>query len=152
MPLPVKASSKAVAALVSGGRGKANGNIHPGRLDASVDQQQTRDPLFKMAQAGVPVTERVFAQNWLRPPFIQPYRCSRVLVEGVTIRNSPFWLLNPVLCTDVIVRQVNFFSHGPNSDGCDPESCNRVLISDCLFDTGDDCIALNPAVTTTVGA
>ncbi len=30
----------------------------------------------------------------------------------------------------------------PNSDGCDPESCNRVLISDCLFDTGDDCIAL----------
>lgn len=114
----------------------------PWPLDASVDQQQTRDPLFKMAQAGVPVTERVFAQNWLRPPFIQPYRCSRVLVEGVTIRNSPFWLLNPVLCTDVIVRQVNFFSHGPNSDGCDPESCNRVLISDCLFDTGDDCIAL----------
>jgi polygalacturonase len=114
----------------------------PWQLDASVDQQQTRDPLFKMAEAGVPVSERVFERNWLRPPFIQPYRCSRVLVEGVTIRNSPFWLLNPVLCSDVIVRQVNFFSHGPNSDGCDPESCNRVLISDCLFDTGDDCIAL----------
>ncbi len=114
----------------------------PWPLDPRVDQSQTRDPLFAMAQAGVPVAERVFAQNWLRPPFIQPYRCQRVLVEGVTIRNSPFWLLNPVLCTDVVVHKVNFVSHGPNSDGCDPESCNRVLISDCLFDTGDDCIAL----------
>jgi polygalacturonase len=114
----------------------------PWPLDANVDQSQTRDPLFAMAQAGIPVSERVFERNWLRPPFIQPYRCRRVLVEGVTIRNSPFWLLNPVLCTDVVVHKVNFVSHGPNSDGCDPESCNRVLISDCLFDTGDDCIAL----------
>jgi polygalacturonase len=37
---------------------------------------------------------------------------------------------------------VNCISHGPNSDGCDPESCQRVLIENCLFDTGDDCIAL----------
>ena len=112
------------------------------QLDAATDQQQTRAPLFAMAEDGVPVTERVFDKNFLRPPFIQPYRCSRVLIEGVTIRNSPFWLVNPVLCTDVIVRGVNFVSHGPNSDGCDPESCNRVLIENCLFDTGDDCIAL----------
>ncbi|MBU2222983.1 MAG: glycoside hydrolase family 28 protein [Gammaproteobacteria bacterium] len=114
----------------------------PWALDATTDQQQTRDPLFAMAEAGRPVSERVFNNNFLRPPFIQPYRCSRVLIEGVTIRNSPFWLVNPVLCTDVIVRSVNFVSHGPNSDGCDPESCNRVLIEHCLFDTGDDCIAL----------
>lgn len=114
----------------------------PWQLDAATDQQQTRAPLFAMAEAGVPVADRVFEKNFLRPPFIQPYRCSRVLIEGVTIRNSPFWLVNPVLCNDVIVRGVNFFSHGPNSDGCDPESCNRVLIENCLFDTGDDCIAL----------
>jgi polygalacturonase len=114
----------------------------PWQLDAATDQQQTRGALFAMAEAGTPVAERVFDQNYLRPPFIQPYRCSRVLIEGVTIRNSPFWLVNPVLCTDVIVRGVNFFSHGPNSDGCNPESSNRVLIENCLFDTGDDCIAL----------
>jgi polygalacturonase len=114
----------------------------PWQLDAATDQKQTRDALFAMAEAGVPVAERTFDQNFLRPPFIQPFRCSRVLIEGVTIRNSPFWLVNPVLCTDVIVRGVNFFSHGPNSDGCDPESSNRVLIENCLFDTGDDCIAL----------
>ena len=114
----------------------------PWQLDANTDQQQSRAPLFAMAEAGVAVADRVLQPNFLRPPFIQPYRCQKVLVEGVTIRNSPFWLLNPVLCTDVVVRGVNFVSHGPNSDGCDPESCNRVLIENCLFDTGDDCIAL----------
>ena len=60
----------------------------------------------------------------------------------VTIKNSPFWLVNPVLCENVTVRAVHCDSHGPNSDGCDPESCKDVLIEDCLFDTGDDCIAI----------
>ena len=111
-------------------------------IDPVEDQKHTRTPLFEMAEQGVPVEERVFEDNYLRPPFVQPYRCKRVLIEGVTIRNSPFWLLNPVLSEDVIVRGVQCVSHGPNSDGCDPESCNRVLIEKCLFDTGDDCIAL----------
>ena len=114
----------------------------PWQLDAKTEQSNTRNPLFAMAEAGVPVAERVFSENYLRPPFIQPYRCKRVLIEGVTIRNSPFWLINPVLSEDVIVRGVNCVSHGPNSDGCNPESSNRVLIENCLFDTGDDCIAL----------
>lgn len=114
----------------------------PWQLDAKTDQSNTRDPLFAMAEQGVPVAQRVFKDNYLRPPFIQPYGCKRVLIEGVTIRNSPFWLINPVLSDDVIVRGVNCVSFGPNSDGCDPESCNRVLIENCLFDTGDDCIAL----------
>ncbi len=114
----------------------------PWQLDPTIDQANTRTPLFEMAEAGAPVSERLFAENYLRPPFIQPYRCKRVLIENVTIRNSPFWLINPVLSEDVIVRGVNCVSHGPNSDGCNPESCNRVLIENCLFDTGDDCIAL----------
>jgi polygalacturonase len=46
-------------------------------------------------------------------------RCRRVLIEGVTILNSPMWELNPVLCTNVTVR-VTIRSHGPNNDGCDP--------------------------------
>jgi len=110
--------------------------------DANVDQVKTRAPLFAMAEQGAPVTSRSFQENYLRPPFIQPYACKRVLIEGITIRNSPFWLINPVLSEDVIIRSVNCVSHGPNSDGCNPESSNRVLIENCLFDTGDDCIAL----------
>jgi polygalacturonase len=52
------------------------------------------------------------------------------------------WELNPVLCSNVIVRRVEIKSHGPNNDGCDPESSRNVLIEDCIFDTGDDCIAI----------
>jgi len=52
------------------------------------------------------------------------------------------WELHPVLCRNVIVRGVKINSHGPNNDGCDPESCRDVLIEKCTFDTGDDCIAL----------
>ena len=33
-------------------------------------------------------------------------------------------------------------SVGPNNDGCDPDSCDGVVISGCVFNTGDDCIAI----------
>jgi polygalacturonase len=96
-----------------------------------------------MNARGVPVRERVFGEgSWLRPNFIQPYRCRNVMVEGVTIVNSPMWEVHPVLSRNVIVRNVSIRSHGPNNDGCDPESCRDVLIEGCTFDTGDDCIAL----------
>jgi polygalacturonase len=102
-----------------------------------------RDRLLKQAEDGVPVEQRIYGPgHHLRPPFFEPYRCKNVLVEGVTFRNAPFWIMHPTLCTNVTVRKVKVISHGPNSDGCDPESCRDVLIEDCLFDTGDDCIAL----------
>ncbi|RDV15435.1 glycoside hydrolase family 28 protein [Pontibacter diazotrophicus] len=102
-----------------------------------------RAALFEMAENNVPVSERQFGEGfYLRPQFVQPYRCENVLIEGVTIINSPMWILNPVLCTNVTIQQVTVESQGPNSDGCDPESCKNVLIKDCYFNTGDDCIAI----------
>jgi polygalacturonase len=106
-------------------------------------QRPDRDRLFAQAEAGVPVAERVYgAGHYLRPQFVQPYRCTNVLIEGVTITNSPMWLVHPVLSRNVIVRGVTVVSSGPNNDGCDPESSADVLIEDSLFDTGDDCIAI----------
>ena len=106
-------------------------------------QGPARARLFDMAERNVPVASRRFGvESYLRPPFIQPYGCTNVLIEGVTIRNSPMWELNPVLCRNVIVRGVRIETHGPNNDGCDPESCRDVLIERCHFDTGDDCIAI----------
>jgi polygalacturonase len=52
------------------------------------------------------------------------------------------WEIHPVLSENVTVRGVRISSHGPNNDGCDPESCKNVLIKNCYFDTGDDCIAI----------
>jgi polygalacturonase len=106
-------------------------------------QKPDRARLFQEAQEGVPPEQRVYgAGHYLRPPFLQIYRCRNVLIEGVTIQNSPFWVIHPVLSSNVIVRGVSIVSPGPNSDGCDPESSTDVLIEDTLFDTGDDCIAI----------
>ena len=107
------------------------------------NQLKSRNALMEMVERGAPVSERVFGEgHYLRPQFVQPYRCTNVLIEGVRVINSPMWELNPVLCTNVIVRKVRIETHGPNNDGCDPESCRDVLIEDCTFDTGDDCIAV----------
>ncbi len=106
-------------------------------------QLAARNKLIEMAEAGVPVAQRVFGEgSFLRPNFIQPYRCKNVLIEGVTINRSPMWVMNPVLCQNVTVRGVKVVSHGTNNDGCNPESSRDVLIENCLFDTGDDCIAI----------
>jgi polygalacturonase len=120
-----------------------NGRDRYGWKEGEPNQRKDRAALIEMAEKGVPVSERLFgAGHYLRPQFIQPYRCKNVLIEGVTIKNSPMWELHPVLCTNVIVQKVTIASHGPNNDGCDPESCKDVLIKDCYFDTGDDCIAI----------
>jgi polygalacturonase len=107
------------------------------------NQLAARSRLFKMGEDDLQVNQRIFGQgSFLRPNFLQFYRCNNILLEGVTVRNSPMWQIHPVLCTNVTVRGVSMISHGPNNDGCNPESCHDVLIDNCLFDTGDDCIAI----------
>ena len=119
------------------------GNRRFGWGSGSPNQKPDRTELQEMAEKDVPVEQRIFGEgHWLRPNFIQPYRCRNVLIEGITIQNSPMWEIHPVLCTNVTVRGVRVVSHGPNNDGCDPESCTDVLIENCMFDTGDDCIAI----------
>jgi polygalacturonase len=99
--------------------------------------------LEAMSDAGVPVSQRVFGSGHFLPPqMIQPFASDRVLLEGVTVINSPFWHLNPNLCKNVTVDGLTISSTGPNTDGCDPESCDRVLVQNVTFNTGDDCVAI----------
>lgn len=116
-----------------------------GWTQGQANQDADRNALFAMAERGVPVNDRVFGPGHrLRPQFIQPYRCTNVLIEGVRLRNSPMWQVHPVLCSNVTVKDLDIrvSIDGPNTDGCDPESCRDVLITNCYFDTGDDCIAI----------
>ncbi len=107
------------------------------------NQKSARQRLAKMTEDGTPVEDRRFGEgDCLRPAFIQPFKCRNVLIEGVRVLRSPMWELHPVLCTNVTVRGVRISTHGPNNDGCDPEACKDVLIEGCVFDTGDDCIAI----------
>lgn len=99
--------------------------------DGSVTKPSNADAklLRKMTDNGTPAEERIFGEgHYLRPNFYQPIECTNVLVEGVTIANSPMWELNPVLCTNFTARGVTIDTHGYNNDGCDPENCNYVLI------------------------
>ena len=106
-------------------------------------QRADRDRLFQQAEDGVPVDQRIYgAGHFLRPTFIEPYESRNILIEGVTIKNAPFWVIHPTLSSNVTIRGVTVISHGPNNDGANPESSTDVLIENSTFDTGDDCIAI----------
>jgi polygalacturonase len=100
--------------------------------------------LYHMAARDVPVAERQMTtgQANLRPQFIQFNRCRNVLVEDINIIDSPFWVLHPYLCRDVVIRRVKIEAHGHNNDGVDPEMSQNVLIEDCVFDQGDDAVSV----------
>ena len=112
---------------------------------------EARPRLLKNGEDGIPMydengqpsPERVFtAKDRLRPQLVSFNKCERILIEDVTMLRSPFWVIHPVHSTDIIVRGVKMINDGPNGDGCDPECCDRVLIENCYFSTGDDCIAI----------
>lgn len=130
------------------GQGKAyfwkwHGNPRYGGNPDVMSQRTARARLYEFMDRNAPVSERIFGEgHWLRPQFIQPYKCRNVLIEGVKIIDSPMWEVHPVLCENVTIRNLHIATHGPNNDGCDPESCKDVLIDNCFFDTGDDCIAI----------
>ncbi|MDI9871145.1 glycoside hydrolase family 28 protein [Flectobacillus roseus] len=100
--------------------------------------------LYLQGISYTPVIQRQMVNDTahLRPQFIQFNRCENVLLEGISIQNSPFWTIHPYLCKNVIIRKVNVYAHGHNNDGVDPEMSQNVLIEDCVFDQGDDAIAI----------
>lgn len=83
-------------------------------------------------------------RHWLRPVMLSFIECRNLLVEDVTLRNSPAWMLHPLMCENVIIKNVKIFNpwYSQNGDALDVESCRRVLIADCLFDAGDDGICI----------
>lgn len=121
-------------------------DLSKNRVPGQPPGSDSRNTLMRQADEPVSTmdpTKRIYGKGEnLRPPFIQPYKCKNILIEGVTIVRSPFWEINPVLCQNITVRGVTIDSHGHNNDGINPESCSHVLIENVFFDTGDDCIAI----------
>ncbi len=120
-----------------------SGHERYGYKAGMLSQRTGRPKLLEYEQNSVPMGQRVMTEeDGLRPQLINLYKCKNILIENVNLRNSPFWVIHPLLCDQLVVRNVTISSHGPNSDGCDPESSTNVLIEGCTFDTGDDCIAI----------
>jgi polygalacturonase len=91
----------------------------------------------------LPDDPKQMKRGFLRPPFIQTMYCNNVQIEGITIRDSPFWTVNPEFCENVTIHGITIYNpHSPNTDGINPESCKNVHISDCHISVGDDCITI----------
>jgi len=84
------------------------------------------------------------AMQFLRPPLVQFYRCRGICMEGLSLKDSPFWTVHPVFCQDLVLRDLRITNppKAPNTDGIDIDSCAQVLVEGCSVSVGDDGIAV----------
>lgn len=119
--------------------GNAKSGFHPWHPKSDPDMQRLR----RMGFNGVPLEQRVFgAGTYLRPPLVQLNHAKRVLLEGFTAVNSPFWVNHLVYSENVTVRGIKVESHFPNNDGVDVDSSRYVLVEGSTFRTGDDAVVI----------
>lgn len=83
-------------------------------------------------------------RDWLRPVLLSFIKCKKVLLEGVTFKNSLSWCLHPLSCEDITINNISVSNpwYSQNGDALDLESCNRALIQNSSFDAGDDGICI----------
>ena len=125
------------------GRGTIDGQTERFWAEWRPKHTPDQEAIREMNNKGVEVKQRVLgAGHFLRPSLILPYECRNLLFEGVTLKSSPYWNLQPTFCENVTVRGLHILRGTTNDDGCDPDSCRDVLIEDCVFDTEDDHIAI----------
>jgi hypothetical protein len=96
-----------------------------------------------MNNDNVPLFKRRFdrAGN-LRTAFILFYDSENILLEGVNIIDSPFWVNHFYMSKNITVRNMTMNSLNKNNDGIDIESSQDVYIHNVDFATGDDCISI----------
>jgi polygalacturonase len=116
------------------------------RTTSSWNKGNQRSYLESLVSDGVPPERRVVPGSGrnMRSTFIEPYSCDTVLIQGVTLRNSMFWQVHPTLCKNVTVDGVSTDANTDynNTDGCDPESCDHVVIKNCNLGAHDDNVAI----------
>ncbi len=83
-------------------------------------------------------------RDFLRPVMISLVNCKDVLLDGVTFQNSPAWNIHPLMCNNLIIRNINVCNpwYAQNGDGIDIESCKNVILYNSSFDVGDDAICV----------
>lgn len=69
-------------------------------------------------------------------------------VQGITFRDAAFWTLHMAGCRHVIVDGIRILNdqRGANNDGIDPDTCQDVIISNCIVKAGDDAIVVKNSV------
>jgi len=125
------------------GKGLLDGNVAKTFGKWRPQQKEAQLRLREMGANQTPVYERIFGEgDYLRPSMIQFFACTNVKVEGVSVKDSPFWVIHLVACHNAVVRGVSVDSRILNNDGVDIESSSNVLIENNRFTTGDDSIVI----------
>jgi polygalacturonase len=93
---------------------------------------------------GKPLSSFEDMKDFLRPNLVVFTNCKRVLLEGVIFQNSAAWCLHPLMCEDLVIRNVTVKNpeYAQNGDGMDIESCSNFLIENSILDVGDDAICI----------
>jgi polygalacturonase len=73
------------------------------------------------------------------PALIEFTNCRNVRVENCSTSQAGMWSIHPIYCENITFSNITINS---GADGIDVDSCRRVVIDNCNFDTGDDCISL----------
>ena len=83
-------------------------------------------------------------KSFLRPVMISLRNCEIVLLEGCTYQNSPCWNVHPLMCKNMIIKDVTIRNpwYSQNGDGIDIDSCENVIMVDSNLDCGDDGICI----------
>ena len=95
----------------------------------------------------------VMGSDHTRPRLVVFDHCRHVLVEGVTIQNSPMWQLVPYYSDGVTIRKIRILApqHSPNTDAIDPFSSSNVRIDHVYADVGDDDVAIKSGMANSPG-
>jgi polygalacturonase len=133
------------------GQGEAWWKAYRGLKNGEFPESTTRSELLKLNKELKESTKSNIGEwesQFLRPALLQLVHCEKVVLEGITLMNSPFWNTHLVYLNHVNIQGVTFKnpSDTPNGDGLDIDSCSNVRVSNCHFDVGDDCLCLKSGI------
>ena len=86
----------------------------------------------------------IMGQGMLRPRLIVFDHSLNILIDGVTVQNSPFWQIVVYYSDNVTIRNIRVLADpaSPNTDAIDPFSSSNVRIEHVYADVGDDDVAI----------
>lgn len=137
-----------IAPLPSYGRGR---ELPGGRYISFIHGDGVRDVIITGENGTIDGQGDVWWNMWrqrtlqfTRPNLVEFLNSRNIIISNVIFKNSPFWNIHPVYCSNVVVRYVTILAprDSPNTDGIDPDSSSNVCIEDSYISTGDDLVAV----------
>lgn len=78
-----------------------------------------------------------------RPFGICMIECENIQMEGITLKNSAFWMQRYFHCNNLKISGITVFNHSNlNNDGIDIDGCHDVVVEGCNIDSSDDALVL----------